>query len=54
MQTGLYIKIPHYLGIEAIKFWFQKYPGKIPHIFSKEFIIESLKINPRKQSFLFG
>ena len=38
----MYPSIDHNLGLEAIKFWLNKYPELIPSRFSKKFILESL------------
>ena len=42
--TSVYTNIPHELGIEAVKYWMDKYPHMINSCFQHKFIIESLKI----------
>ena len=42
--TSLYIDISHELGLEAIKFWLEKHPNLIHKRFSKEFILEGIKV----------
>ena len=38
----MYQNIEHDLGLEAVEFWLDRYPEKIPVRFSKKFILESL------------
>ncbi|XP_062576664.1 uncharacterized protein LOC134238563 [Saccostrea cucullata] len=51
--TSLYTNIPHNLGLEAISFWIDKHPDVIQPRFSKEFILEGLKIVLQNNHFFF-
>ena len=42
--VNLYTNISHDLGIKAINSWLTKYPELIHERFSKEFILESIKL----------
>ena len=50
---SLYTNIPHELGIEAIKYWLDKYPQEIQNRFSKEFILEGIELILKNNSFYF-
>ena len=41
---SLYTSIPHDYGLEAIRFWIEKYPDSLHSRFSKGFALESTKI----------
>ena len=51
--TNLYSNIPHDLGINAIKYWLNKYPELIPDRISKEFILTGLKFILENNNFHF-
>ncbi|XP_062606683.1 uncharacterized protein LOC134268439, partial [Saccostrea cucullata] len=51
--TSLYTNITHELGIEAIKYWLDKYPEEIDHRFPANFILEGLRIVLENNNFLF-
>ena len=44
VAVNLYTNISHDLGIKAINSWLTKYPELIHERFSKEFILESIKL----------
>ena len=52
--VSLYSNIPHSLGIEAITYWIEKYPGVIPHRIPKDFIIDSIRLILNNNYFQFG
>ena len=52
--VSLYTNISHDLGIEAINSWLTKYPELIHERFSKEFILESIKIILENNNFYFN
>ena len=51
---SLYSNIPHYLGLEAIAFWINKYPDEFPSRISNEFVLEDIKIILENNSFHFN
>ena len=51
---SLYTNISHDLGIKAINSWLTKYPELIHERFSKEFILESIKIILENNNFYFN
>ena len=51
--TSLYTNISHDLGLEAIKFWLEKHPNLIHKRFSKEFILEGIKVILENNNFMF-
>ena len=51
--TSLYTNIPHDLGIEAVNFWLEKYQGEINGRFTKQFILEGLKLVLENNHFFF-
>ena len=51
---SLYSNIPHDLGLEAIAFWINKYPGECPSRISNEFVLEGIKIILENNSFHFN
>ena len=51
--VSLYTNIPHNLGLEAIDFWLEKYPNAVSERFSKEFILEGLKLVLENNHFHF-
>lgn len=52
--VGLYSNIPHELGIKAIEYWIDKHPDKYDSRFSKDFILQSLKIILERNVFYFN
>ena len=52
--VSLYTNISHDLGIKAIISWLTKYPELIHERFSKEFILESIKIILENNNFYFN
>lgn len=42
--VSLYTSIPHKYGLEAISYWIETYPLTLHNRFSKEFILEGIKI----------
>ena len=42
--VSLYTNIPHKLGLSAIKFWLDKFPGLIPARIPPTFILESIEL----------
>ena len=51
--SSLYSVIPHELGIEAVKYWYDKFKSSLPRHFSKEMITEGLEIILRNNTFMF-
>ncbi|XP_061187186.1 uncharacterized protein LOC133195360 [Saccostrea echinata] len=51
--TSLYTNITHDLGIEAIKYWLDKYPEEIDDRFPANVILEGLRIVLENNNFLF-
>lgn len=51
--TSLYTNIPHSLGIDAVRFWMEKFPEGIDSRFSKEFILEGLRLILENNNFHF-
>ena len=52
--VNLYSNIPHDLGLEAIKFWLDKYPDELPGRISKDFVLQSIKYILESNSFCFN
>ncbi|KAJ8020006.1 hypothetical protein HOLleu_41826 [Holothuria leucospilota] len=52
--VSLYSNIPHSLGIEAITYWIEKYPGVLPHRIPEDFIIDSICLILNNNYFQFG
>ena len=50
---SLYTCIPHDFGMIAIQFWLQTYPSKLDSRFSVSFILESLSIILKQNSFRY-
>ncbi|XP_053398132.1 uncharacterized protein LOC128556608 [Mercenaria mercenaria] len=50
---SLYTNIPHDLGLEAVRFWIEKIPGKIETRFKIAFILKSLQIILQNNVFYF-
>ncbi|XP_065645252.1 uncharacterized protein LOC136075745 [Hydra vulgaris] len=50
---NLYTSIPHYLGLEALKFWINKYKHLIDKRFTPEFITESASFILNNNNFNF-
>ena len=38
----MYLSIEHDLGLEAISFWLERYPEKLPERFTKQFVLDAL------------
>ena len=51
--VSLYTNIPHTLGLEAIEHYIDKFRDMIPHRFTKEFILESVKFVLTNNNFFF-
>ena len=51
---SLYSNIPHNLGLEAVKYWIEKYPDTLNSRFSKEFIIDGIKLILENNIFCFN
>ena len=51
--TSLYTSIPHDLGLKAINYWIEKLVGLIPARFTKNFILESIKLILENNFFIF-
>ena len=51
---ALYSNIPHKLGLEAIKYWIEKYPYTLNSRFSKEFILDGIKFILENNIFCFN
>ena len=52
--VSLYTNIPTELGIEAVKFWIEKYPNLLHDRFPQEFTIQGLKLVLENNTFNFG
>ncbi|MCG8076000.1 MAG: GIY-YIG nuclease family protein, partial [Candidatus Thiodiazotropha taylori] len=52
--VSLYSNIPHTLGQEAVSYWLEKYPELISERFSKDFILEGLKLILENNNFSFN
>ena len=52
--VSLYTNIPTELGIEAVKFWTEKYPNLLHDRFPQEFAIQGLKRILENNTFNFG
>lgn len=50
---SLYTNIPHTLGLEAINYWIYRHPNTLNTRFSKEFILEGLKLVLENNHFHF-
>ena len=50
---ALYSNIAHELGLEAVKYWLEKYPEK-NHRFSSSFILEAIKLILENNTFCFN
>ena len=51
---ALYSNIPHDLGLEAVKYWLEKYPEINKHRFSHNFILEAIKLILENNTFCFN
>ena len=51
---SLYSNIPHNLGLEAVKYWIEKYPDTLNSRFSKEFILDGIKLILENNIFCFN
>jgi hypothetical protein len=52
--VSLYTNIPHDLRISVITFWLENKRNIVQHRFSKEFILETVKIIPRSSLIKLG
>ena len=52
--VSLYNNIPHDFGIEALTFWLNRHPADLDQWYTKEFRIESAKLNLENNHFEFG
>lgn len=52
--TNLYTNITTDLGINALKYWINKYPQNINSRFSKEFILEASSLVLKNNTFSFN
>lgn len=52
--TNLYTNIPTDLGINALKYWINKYPQNINSRFSREFILEASSLVLKNNTFSFN
>ena len=54
-KEALYANIPHELGMEAVKYWLEKYPAeRKSQRFSNDFIIEGIQFILENNTFSFG
>ena len=51
---SLYTNIDHTLGIEAIRYWLNKYPDKLHQRFTPDFICDAIKIILQHNTFHFN
>ena len=51
---SLYSNIPHELGIQAVRFWLEKYPETLNGRFSNEFILEGIRLILENNTFSFN
>ena len=51
---NLYTSIPHEYGLEAIKFWIEKFPNDLPERIDRRFIIEGIKFILQNNYFNFN
>ena len=51
---SLYSNIPHALGLEAIDYWLEKYPETLNPRFTKEFILDGIKLILENNIFCFN
>ena len=51
--VSLYKSIPHDLGLEAVKYWLQNYSTSLTRPFSTEFIIDTISIILKENTFRF-
>ena len=51
---SLYSNVPHNLGLEAVKYWIEKYPDILYSRFSKEFILDGIKLILENNIFCFN
>ena len=52
--TSLYTSIPHTYGLEAMKYWLEKYRASINQRFSTEFILEAIEFILSNNTFSFN
>ncbi|MCG7879609.1 MAG: GIY-YIG nuclease family protein [Candidatus Thiodiazotropha endolucinida] len=51
---SLYSNIPHDLGIQAVRFWLEKYPETLNGRFSNEFILDGVRLILENNTFSFN
>ena len=51
---SLYSNIPHALGLEAVDYWLEKYPETLNPRFTKEFILDGIKLILENNIFCFN
>ena len=51
---ALYSNIPHDLGLEAVKYWLEKYPEEKKKRFLNNFILEAIKLILENNTFCFN
>ena len=51
---SLYSNIPHALGLEAVDYWLEKYPETFNSRFTKEFILDGIKLILENNIFCFN
>ncbi len=51
---SLYSNIPHTLGLTAVKYWLEKFPGELPSRFSHDFILDGIKLILENNTFYFN
>ena len=51
---SLYSTIPHALGLEAVDYWLEKYPETLNSRFTKEFILDGIKLILENNNFCFN
>jgi len=52
--VSLYTNIDHELGIEAIRYWIDKYPTSLPEEYSSDFVIQAVKLILENNIFMFN
>ena len=52
--VSLYTVIPHDLGLEAIEYWCRKFPGEVLNQFPLQFILDSLTIILKHNTFVYA
>lgn len=52
--VSLYTSIPHELGLTAVEYWLDNHTNSLPRQFSKEFILESISLILKENTFNFN